>query len=195
MEQLNNKLKNRQLGITGSRRPYELELLFKSTEKRGLPTPENVSRVLDVGCGNSDTVKMIAEGWNAQWNRCDVEGDVDIIKEGVLPYEDNIFDLILCYQVLHHIPWDLLEIEVSEIGRVIKSEGFLVVREHDVEDETVRELVEKEHNFYPREIPIYLLQSEEKWIEQLGKVGFTHLHTQRFSRNNPTRYITMLFRC
>lgn len=46
---------------------------------------------------------------------------------GEMPFENNYFDLITCSGVLHHIP--NVEYVISEISRVLKPGGTLVLRE------------------------------------------------------------------
>jgi len=47
--------------------------------------------------------------------------------EGKLPFPDNYFELIICLGVLHHIP--NVSFVMTEIYRVLKREGFLLLRE------------------------------------------------------------------
>lgn len=46
---------------------------------------------------------------------------------GKLPFEDNSFDLITCFGTLHHIP--NVSFVLSELVRVLKSDGYLLIRE------------------------------------------------------------------
>jgi len=46
---------------------------------------------------------------------------------GKLPFENNSFDLITCFGVLHHIP--NVSMIVKEFYRVLKSGGYLLIRE------------------------------------------------------------------
>lgn len=46
---------------------------------------------------------------------------------GKMPYEDNQFDVITCFGTLHHIP--NVSFVVSELARVLKPGGYLLVRE------------------------------------------------------------------
>jgi len=47
--------------------------------------------------------------------------------EGCLPFPDNNFDLVTCLSALHHIP--NVSFVLSEISRVIKPNGYLLLRE------------------------------------------------------------------
>jgi SAM-dependent methyltransferase len=46
---------------------------------------------------------------------------------GDLPFDDNSFDLITCFGTLHHIP--NVSFVISELRRVLKPNGFLLIRE------------------------------------------------------------------
>ncbi len=46
---------------------------------------------------------------------------------GKMPFSDNSFDLITCYGVLHHIP--NVSFVISEMQRVLKSKGYILLRE------------------------------------------------------------------
>lgn len=48
-------------------------------------------------------------------------------SEGTLPFDDSSFDLICCFGVLHHIP--NVSAVLSEMGRVMKPDAFLLLRE------------------------------------------------------------------
>ena len=47
--------------------------------------------------------------------------------DGRAPFQDEIFDLVTCFGVLHHIP--NVSFVVTEIARTIKPGGYLLVRE------------------------------------------------------------------
>jgi SAM-dependent methyltransferase len=46
---------------------------------------------------------------------------------GALPFPDNSFDLVTCFGTLHHIP--NVSFVVSELNRVTRSGGFVLIRE------------------------------------------------------------------
>jgi ubiquinone/menaquinone biosynthesis C-methylase UbiE len=68
------------------------------------------------------------------------------LKTNYLPFEEGTFNLITCLQVLHHIPDK--KYTISELRRVINSNGILIVREHDCRNDQDRTLIDIEHSLH-----------------------------------------------
>lgn len=97
-----------------------------------------------------------------------------IEKEGQkLPYNDQTFGLVTCFQVLHHLQFP--ELAIAEFRRILRKDGMLIIREHDARDEDKR-LIDFEHLIYPHEnieqtyIGNYRQASE--WDRMMLKHGF-----------------------
>ena len=60
--------------------------------------------------------------WNKEWNTsgCDILCDICNI-----PVEDSTFDLIICFEVIEHLPEPLKAIK--ELSRLLKKDGQLVI--------------------------------------------------------------------
>jgi ubiquinone/menaquinone biosynthesis C-methylase UbiE len=115
-----------------------------------------------------------------------------------LPYSDNSFDLITCLMVLHHIPKDNLDALISEIYRVMKPNGVLILREHDVNNAAEILLLDMMHDFYDYVWNVIETKATEQWGTNyksrmewnalITKTGFT-LYTQpsifRHDKLNP----------
>lgn len=97
-------------------------------------------KLLEVGCGSGGVSRYIAEKYLLNVTGTDLDPElVQLARENIhdtsniqfpeanatnLPFEDNHFDIVLSFGVMHHIPnWlDALK----EIKRVLKPEGYLV---------------------------------------------------------------------
>ena len=95
------------------------------------------SRVLDVGCGIGDVVRMlsrrgmrvtgvdIAEHSLRIARSASQQGDYVVASADRLPFEDGTFDALVSIEVLEHLPDD--HAAATEMARVLKPNGLLVV--------------------------------------------------------------------
>ncbi len=97
---------------------------------RGTASFENINNMLDVGCGKGEVVKLaredgiesygidIAEKAEIYWQQNGV--DQFCIPAGAhnIPYPDNHFDLVTCFDVLEHIPEEGIMDTLKEIHRI-----------------------------------------------------------------------------
>ena len=65
-----------------------------------------------------------------------------------MDFDDETFDVVTCFQVLHHVNLSELNRTISELYRVLKKGGILIIREHDCIDDNVRLLIDIEHTLY-----------------------------------------------
>ena len=60
-----------------------------------------------------------------------------------LPYQDKQFNLITCFMVLHHV--DHVKETLKEFYRILKPNGILIIREHDIRNKDEFMLADIEH--------------------------------------------------
>jgi len=95
--------------------------------------PDDVKTILDVGCGNGSMLKKMGN----KFNICGLDISktaLEFIKEPAIladssriPLKQSSFDLVLCSEVLEHLPCEAFQSSVSEISRVTKKYILLSV--------------------------------------------------------------------
>ena len=105
--------------------------------------PSNVRRVLEVGCGVGMFTSYLAK--KHKWDVTGIDLDPEQIKRAKsdhaenehlrffeadateLAFEKGEFDMVLSFDVLHHIHcWDRA---IAEIGRVLRPKGFYILND------------------------------------------------------------------
>ena len=119
-----------------------------------------------------------------------------------IKYPDKIFNLITIFQTLHHII-NLQDI-LNEIKRICAYGGILILREHDVINQSHKMLVDLEHivhginikpdielvKFYGSYYGNY--RSMDNWDCIFIDLGFKPID-RIYEKNSPTRYCTSLY--
>jgi SAM-dependent methyltransferase len=88
-------------------------------------------RILDVGCGDRPYERLLAGaaeivGFDVPGNpHADLHGSID-----ALPVEDASFDVVLCLQVLEHVPDPAAA--VRELRRVVRPGGRVLLSTHGI---------------------------------------------------------------
>jgi SAM-dependent methyltransferase len=95
------------------------------------------SKVLEIGFGNGSFLKFAK---NKNWDVCGTEINKRLVIEArkcgyeakhtdnLSGFNDNTFDLVVAFDVLEHIPQDILSNVISEIRRILKKDGFFIAR-------------------------------------------------------------------
>lgn len=96
-------------------------------------------RVLDLGCGNGNVIQLLKSRIPSQYYGLDIsEKMIEETKKRFgnevklcvgdaenLPFEDQMFDLIICNASFHHYP--RAERAVAEMKRVLKPDGTVIL--------------------------------------------------------------------
>lgn len=123
-----------------------------------------ITKYLDVSCGNCIKTKILGdmlglksdqifgndiEKWYAYTDETRVTSDIVFShynKDGTMAYNNNEFDLISAFMVLHHV--ENLDLILKEICRCLKPGGFFIIREHDAHTAIDYMLIDIEHQIY-----------------------------------------------
>ncbi|MCC0019204.1 MAG: methyltransferase domain-containing protein [Rhodobiaceae bacterium] len=143
--------------------------------------------LLDYGCGTGALLRAMARrGWLVTKTGCDIsEGMLQQGRAlwdeacGPMPtfsvqdcvrteFADNCFDVVIISAVLHHIPLDQRNAALSEILRVLKPGGSVVVFEHNTHNPVTRYVVANT----PIDQNAILLPPKET-VSRLSQCGFS----------------------
>ncbi len=170
----------------------------------------NKREFLDYGCGDCKTASVLSKMLNMkpygadikQWvtgfkRTSEVEFKEIDTKTSKVDYPDAKFDLVTANMVLHHIPD--VEIALAEIKRVLKPEGYLELREHDLAGPVDYAITDIEHMLYDismnkqslsefRKSYYSKFHSAAEWDDILKKAGFKKITGPIIPKYTPTRY-------
>lgn len=118
-----------------------------------------VTNVLDVGCGDGSITKALQQRLSDKFGKVEVHG-CDILQietadfffskisdnGSFLSYPDSHFEVVYALMSLHHVKD--VELLLSEIYRVVKPGGLLIIREHDCTSTQLAEVLDIVHGFY-----------------------------------------------
>lgn len=163
--------------------------------------PSLKGRILDFGCGSKPYRLLFAKV--SEYIGVDIENeghnhdteDVDFYYDGVtLPFEKEMFDSILCSEVLEHVP-DIDTI-LNELNRVLVFGGKLLITvpfvwpEHELPFDfrrfTVNGLsqIVKDHGFEIKKV-----NTSGTFIEVIMQMWIMYLHNGLYTQN---RYLNIL---
>lgn len=146
-------LHSKSVSFTGCESHYFAEHKLKEVKKREILDEINF---LDFGCGDG----IISDFFNVNFPNSKYTG-IDISLESILqakkkrttnqdflifdglnlPFKDKTFDVVFVACVFHHIHFEMHQIILSEIFRVLKKGGRLYVFEHNPLNPVTRRIV------------------------------------------------------
>jgi ubiquinone/menaquinone biosynthesis C-methylase UbiE len=158
----------------------------------------NNHTLLDIGCGDGSITKETKNLMNFNKAICvDVDNWLGnyssksnlefIITDGKsINLPDNSIDVILLFHVLHHIKD--LDLMISEISRILKKNGIIVLKEHNCFNEMVRDTVDIYHALF--EVVMKKEQNNKFYDEYYAKYFTNDEICQMFDKHKiiPIKY-------
>ena len=86
----------------------------------------NPRSILEIGVGGNIIRKMVPE--NIQYTSCDISRDLSpdsVANIEHLPFKSNSFDLVVCFEVLEHLPFEKLQSNLKELSRISKNDVLI----------------------------------------------------------------------
>jgi FAD/FMN-containing dehydrogenase/SAM-dependent methyltransferase len=115
---------------------------------------------------------------------------------------DNSLDLVTCYIGLHHAAPEVLDGFVRSIHRVLRPNGLLILRDHDVTTPQMRALVSLAHAVFNAGLGLPWetnhrerrhFRPVSEWSHYLQSHGFEDSGQRRLQPNDPTANVLMAF--
>jgi len=177
-------------------------------------TPNNEFKYLDYGGGLGDLTAKFANYLKLKKENvfsCDVKNwfakshlsekykeyiTYRYVKSSYLPFKDDTFDFITIFQTLHHVKVDL-NILIYEVYRILKTDGILLIREHNCENNADKMLIDIEHSLYDIVVDEGSISSIHNFnevyfskysLDLLLSQGFYKLDIEYLQDKGPTKY-------
>lgn len=151
----------------------------------------NKINYLDIGCSEAGMTEAVASalklnkrgqvyGTDVKIEPCFSKNINFIVSTHAdIPLPDNKFDLITAFMAFHHFIY--LQDMITEISRMLKPGGTLIIREHDNNDTGFSAFLDLVHLVYAAKIggkelmpgPAHY-KSREEWTRELEKFDFNH---------------------
>ena len=157
-------------------------------------------KVLDIGAGTGQIIQAVKKYYNLP--KSDVYAidqklpnikDITTLtydKNGNIPLPNQSIDVILMFNVLHHIPIQpRLEI-LKEVQRILVPGGLVIIREHaDDHDPNFEKFIDLIHQFWyisenEHEDPLVLMTREET-TQLMSDIGLKSVYYTTYNQPNP----------
>lgn len=148
----------------------------------GEPRPANVGVVLDIGCGQGKSFRLLRQAFEpkiligidaepeildkarAQARRDDIEVDLRVANGIATGLPDSSVDILFCHQTFHHLPDH--DRAIAEFNRVLKPGGLLLFAE------SMRAYIDSWMIRWLFRHPMYVQKSAEEYLALIRHAGF-----------------------
>jgi len=184
--------------------------------KRNFKFSDSIKKYLDIGSGDCSIPLVLGKSLYLKtcniycsdiYRNPDIANEVNfflVVENEKFQVRNNSFDLVTLFQTLHHMKD--MEFRLTEIYRILKTGGIMIIREHDSESKEMNDLITVEHMAYHMffENMSYLdfqnmyyarLFSKQDLENKILSNGFSLLKSFiPKTKNNPTNYYYAVFR-
>ena len=111
-------------------------------------------------------------------------------------------DLVSCFIGLHHMAPEKLNPFVQSIARIVRLNGYFIVRDHDVKDQAMDDFVALAHTVFNagmaeswsvNQAELRYFASVNTWIERIEAAGFRSMGAPAFQQGDPSDNALMAF--
>ncbi|MDA0782502.1 MAG: FAD-binding protein [Proteobacteria bacterium] len=116
---------------------------------------------------------------------------------------DNSCDLVTCYIGLHHCPPKKLDAFIASIARIMRKDGYFILRDHAVDSPEMDRFVSLIHTVFnagtdetweTNKQELRFFNTIEHWSQSVQKHGFEDLGKRILQKNDPSDNVLMAFR-
>ena len=117
--------------------------------------------------------------------------------------DDESLDLVTCYIGLHHCPREKLHDYIRSIHRVLRPDGYFILRDHDAGSDDMKTFCSLVHTVFNAGLGVSWQQDREElrlfegvdfWVDALVSNGFTDTGKRLLQANDPSLNTLMCFR-
>jgi len=129
---------------------------------------------------NDANAKMVGINVNLTMNYKGDKSSIIIYDGTNIPFPNGTFDIIVIHMVLHHVMTNYYEL-LTDIYRVLKKSGVLIIEDHDFTDERTSNFIDIYHCLYE------MVESVEFNMDY-----YNNYEIRRFTKNNLTKDLTKI---
>jgi len=211
---INDKLFEKKVIQNDKRQEFIIDKISKYLMENNDIINRKTIKILDIGGGNGNILSGLK---NIIWKNNNInnficlETKTDWIENydfnnsniiykfwdnKIIPIENNSVDIILCMVTLHHMNNQTINNLLNECYRILKKNGYLIIKEHDSTEDNLEYIYWEHHlyhildfgynnkviniNEYMKTYKLYNFKSKEKWEGLINEHNFKLIN--RFNR-------------